>query len=325
VSSHSVVRGFSPSHISRSYRSSGSLIVAPSIITPDERNITRPPKSKSSKRMFELGADSSTEDGSSFEDQVSTSWHRQRSSLTDGLKRPLENKRTSFRDDVVTRTVYESPHDDEFGYTEDDEVISESAIEDDDSSDWDSVSESARSSVDDKQMFQRVDSRPHLTSRRSLLSTLLHEPQRAAALQNAASKSTSAIRSRTSTPSGPSLPASPSDDAPLTMKATDIPRSRPIIMTTTNTHPPALSPRTTRRNMLATELTESLRKNLLWERKQKNSTASAVLTRRHTSHDVANLQNFPSSKSKMPENTSKNNSWNHFFDQGLGEYHKSGW
>jgi hypothetical protein len=36
----------------------------------------------------------------------------------------------------------------------------------------------------------------------------------------------------------------------------------------------AHSPRTTRRNMLATELTESLRRHLLWERQQKSATAS---------------------------------------------------
>ncbi|KAF4469736.1 hypothetical protein FALBO_3357, partial [Fusarium albosuccineum] len=44
---------------------------------------------------------------------------------------------------------------------------------------------------------------------------------------------------------------------------------------------------------LATELTESLRRHLLWERQQKSSTANAVLKRRHTSHDVANLKQYP--------------------------------
>jgi hypothetical protein len=94
-------------------------------------------------------------------------------------------------------------------------------------------------------------------------------------------------------------------------------------MTTSNTHPPALSPRTTRRNMLATELTESLRRHLLWERQQKNSTATAAIKRRHTAHDVANLQEFPGQVTS--KEASKNNSWNHYFDHGLGEYHQKGW
>ncbi|KAH7012051.1 uncharacterized protein B0I36DRAFT_223907, partial [Microdochium trichocladiopsis] len=46
---------------------------------------------------------------------------------------------------------------------------------------------------------------------------------------------------------------------------------------------PALSPRTTRRTMLAIELTESVRRGLLWERHQKTRTANAVLKRRHSS------------------------------------------
>src|SRR5690606_12482717 len=58
-------------------------------------------------------------------------------------------------------------------------------------------------------------------------------------------------------------------------------------------HQAVLSPRTTRRNMLATELTESLRRNLLRERQQKSSTANAVLKRRHKSTDVANLKQYP--------------------------------
>jgi hypothetical protein len=45
--------------------------------------------------------------------------------------------------------------------------------------------------------------------------------------------------------------------------------------------------------MLATELTARLSRHLLWERKQKNQTASSVLKRRHTAHDVADLKQYP--------------------------------
>ncbi|KAK0647278.1 Transcriptional regulatory protein SIN3 [Lasiodiplodia hormozganensis] len=169
----------------------------------------------------------------------------------------------------------------------------ESAIEDDDESQWeDSEDENGPSGDNDKVSFQRVDSKPNLTSRRSLLTTLMHEGDRAQALQNAASRSTPALRrSRAASPKRPSVTASSSTHA-------EIPRSKPIIMTTSKTHtPPALSPRSTRRNMLTTELTESLRKHLLWERQQKNST-NAVLKRRHSSTD-ATMRNSIAEKSQQ--------------------------
>ncbi|KAI9843988.1 MAG: hypothetical protein M1838_002381 [Thelocarpon superellum] len=322
ASSHSVVRGFSPGQGSSSYRSQSTLAPAP-IPTPAVHSKAEQSRKKSN--MFLLG-------GSSGEDEDSLDEHMkphlaQRSSLTDGLhKQPATHKKqTSFKDEVTTRTINEGLNEDEDVFTsdEDEDVVSESAIEDDDSSDWeDSLEESARSSVDEAPMFQRVDSKPNLVSRRSLLTNLLHQPQRAAALANAASRSTPAMqRSRTASPNGPSMATSfEEEDTTLELRSPGIPHSKPIIVTTSNTHPPALSPRTTRRNMLATELTESLRRHLLWERQQKNT--SAVLKRRHTAHDVANLQDYPGQKST---DASKNNSWNHYFDHGLGEYHQKGW
>jgi hypothetical protein len=108
----------------------------------------------------------------------------------------------------------------------------------------------------------------------------------------------------------------------------EIPRSQaqPIIRTTANItpHQLALSPRTTRRNMLASELTVSLSQHLLWERKQKSQTANAVLKRRHTAHDVANLKQYPE-KVYMDENDGNESSWNDYYGQGLGEYHSRGW
>jgi hypothetical protein len=110
----------------------------------------------------------------------------------------------------------------------------------------------------------------------------------------------------------------------------EIPRSaaQPIIQTTTNTtpHQLALSPRTTRRNMLAAELTVSLRQGLLVERKQKTQTANAVLKRRHTSHDVANLKQYPDRVyMKKDDKDSAQTTWNEYYGQGLGEYHSRGW
>ncbi|MCJ1254238.1 hypothetical protein MMC24_002052 [Lignoscripta atroalba] len=325
ITCHSVVRGFSPSHISSSYRSHTHL--APASVPAKSILHAKSEEPKRKGGIFMLGG-SSGEDDSSFEEQMSGQIPQ--SSLTAGLKLPNhDRKQTSFKDEVESRTINHRSHEDEDVFESDDEEdVSESAIEDeDDESEWeDSATESGASSPKEEQLFQRVDSRPNLVSRRSLLTTLIHQPDRAAALANMASKSTSAIqrsRSRTSSPNGPSVAGSPDEESTLAMQGSNVPRSKPIIMTTSNTHPPALSPRTTRRNMLATELTESLRKHLLWERQQKNTTANAVLKRRHTAHDMANLQQFPSAPGSREG--SKNNSWNHYFDHGLGEYHQKGW
>ena len=108
----------------------------------------------------------------------------------------------------------------------------------------------------EEEMFQRVTSKPNLISRRSLLTTLIHENDRALALQNAASRSAPAIH-RLRAPNGP------------------------------------ISLDSTRINMISKELNGSLRKDLLWERQIKSSTFNAV-KHRHTAHDIKNLQNYPS-------------------------------
>ncbi|KFX90193.1 hypothetical protein V490_06601 [Pseudogymnoascus sp. VKM F-3557] len=366
-SATSVVRGFSPSQISSSYRSIPLISSTPASLPKSalasntrlaapkkhamfalggssqsdndsfqesslESRMQLSKKNKARSNMFQLGG-SSAEDENSLRDSMQRSSHR--SSLSDALRRPEQHKKqTSFKEEVATRTI-EEMSDDVF---ETDDDIDESAIDDDESSDWeDSMEESGKSSIDDKLSFPRVESRRNLTSRRSLITTMLHQNDRAAALQSAASKSTPALqRSRTSSPQGPSDAPSPESDdsAPLTMKSRmrpgqEVPRSgaQPIIMTTTNVtpHQAALSPKTTRRQMLATELTASLRRHLLWERKQKNQTASAVLKRRHTAHDVANLKQYPDKVHLGTEDKGDHGSWNQYFGQGLGEYHSKGW
>ncbi|OBT60378.1 hypothetical protein VE03_10892, partial [Pseudogymnoascus sp. 23342-1-I1] len=67
-------------------------------------------------------------------------------------------------------------------------------------------------------------------------------------------------------------------------------------------------------------LTASLCRHLLWERKQKNQTASAVLKRRHTAHDVANLKQYPDKVYLGKEDKGDHGSWNQYF-QGDGGYH----
>jgi len=371
-STTSVVRGFSPSHVSSSYRSIPLLSAPSSIPTADIAAATTSKGPQPKKhQMFALGGSSGEDSmseqtnsvdnhlqptpqkkknavfsfgGSSNEDESSLPQKmKANSALTQTIQRPLaEKKQTSFQEEVATRTIQEEqPFDDDVFETDEEDEIDESAIDDDDdSSDWeDSIEESGNASPDED-LFKRVDSRPNLTSRRSLITTMLHQSDRANALANAAasSRSTPALhRSRTSSPNGPSVAASPDSDdpSPLMMKKglkpiPEIPRSaaQPIIQITTNAtpHQLALSPRTTRRNMLATELTVSLRQHLLWERQQKSQTANAVLKRRHTAHDVANLKQYPEKVYMDKEDKDGiNASWNEYFNHGLGEYHSKGW
>ncbi|EED23089.1 conserved hypothetical protein [Talaromyces stipitatus ATCC 10500] len=344
----SIVRGFSPSQISSSYRSSTRLAGA------EKNSAAKVPlqqKLAPSKRkggMFTLGG-SSGDDESSFEERMTPNHtiNPHRSSLSEELSRqPTETtngvspdkKVTSFRDEAESRTIKpieERIYEDEDAIETDDteEEPSESAIEDEDDEDWeDSVTESGQSSVDDKELFQRVDSRPNLVSRPSLLTMMMHQPTK----MGMPTRSSPALQRsvRVTPPNGPSTGASPDDGDNLTMKGRDVPRSKPIIVKSTAQGSGAHSPRTTRRNMLATELTESLRRHLLWERQQKNTTATAVFKRRHTTHDMANLKEYPGPKGQpagdrtadgSAKDTSKNSSWNNYNDYGPWEYHVKGW
>jgi len=120
-------------------------------------------------------------------------------------------------------------------------------------------------------MFHRVDSWLNITSCRPLLTSLMHEGDRAQALQNATSRSTPPIR-RYSTGN------SPQEDNVMMMVRQQVHHSKTFTMTTSNVHPPALSPRTARRNMLQTELTPLFRQELLWKRQKKNAYSNNVNT-----------------------------------------------
>ncbi|KIH88229.1 hypothetical protein SPBR_06816 [Sporothrix brasiliensis 5110] len=392
-----VIRGFSPSHIP---------VVVPQILTPppsdeqvaasaDEDVIPYPTSEPAAKQVqskkaatFALGGSSSCEDSMS---DPSRSLEMRKSAMSEMLKRKStptpdeegslksalhlsrhslsQKKQTSFSSQLVTRAIPAPAvvSDDDDSESDD---IDESAIDDDDddSSDWeDSNEESGRSSMDDKTLFQRVDSTVHLPSRRSLITLMIQRSEREVKNGLTTSQSTLGLnrarpqhslqvqlhqqqqqqqqqRQRQHQP--PSLVASPndSDDAALMMRhrprgpqstlrpINEIPRSaaQPIMTSATAAnHAPALSPRTNRRNMLSTELTESLRRHLLWERSQKTSTANAVLKRRHTSQDVANLRQYPEPV-HMGRDDAGGDANANSFDQYLNRdayngYHAKGW
>ncbi|KAH6685104.1 hypothetical protein F5X68DRAFT_233531 [Plectosphaerella plurivora] len=299
--------------------------------SPDNARAVPAPLAKRSK-MFRLGG--SSEEDSSVKSALA-------SPKPNGLLN-VQKKQASFSNRVNVRTI-----DNDAAVADDSETdyVDESAIDDDDdSSDWeDSIEDSNKSSIDEKTYFKRVDSKANLTSRPSLITLMLAQNDGTSRLTNAASQSTSAIpRSRLALAQAPSLGASPndSDEAPLMMKRgvrssplkpiTEVPRSvaqpQPILATASHSHlQAALSPRTTRRNMLSTELTESLRRNILNERKQKSSTANAVMRRRHTSHDVANLKQYPE-KVYMNKTGEEVHPENQYFQRdSFSGYHSKGW
>ncbi|KAH9835505.1 DUF1752-domain-containing protein [Teratosphaeria destructans] len=344
MSTHSIVRGFELGGTGSSYRSQTHLPVRPpkashplqpaqpTPILKTSPQYREPVMPKKKAPMFTIGT-SSGEDESSLDTHMNKTSFK--STLSESLKKQGSDiggdeskKTTTFKDEIAIGQAAESQDSPVFEDSDDeDDGVSESAIEDDDdSSDWeDSDDQSGPSSVNEKELFQRVDSRPNLTSRRSLLTTLMHEPDRAKALQNAASRSSPAIRrARNTTPNGPSVPGSPAEPVGQ-MPRQESTRSKPIIMTTSNTHPPqmALSPKTTRRNMLSTELTESLRRNLLWERQHRSTGNLAALKRRHTAQDMTKLKQHPEPIALSHKD--KKDFSNDYFHAGLQEYHAKGW
>jgi hypothetical protein len=324
MSTHSIVRGFKPGGATSSYRSQTNLAAQPTPILKTSPKY-QPSHPKKKPAMFTIGT-------SSGEDESSLDSHMYKSSLSESLKHRDSKKQTSFKDEVAIGRAA-SRHSPVFESDDEDEEISESAIDDDDdSSDWeDSDDASGPSSVNEREtLFQRVDSQANLTSRRSMLTTLMHEPDRAKAMANEASRSVPAFRrSRNTTPNGPSVAGSPVPSMQLQAPIQEPSRSKPIIMTTSNTMPNqqlALSPRTTRRNMLSTELTESLRKNLLWERQHRSTGNLTALKRRHTSTDVKNLKQQPEPAPVFSHKDGAAKKFNNdFFNAGLQEYHAKGW
>jgi hypothetical protein len=168
----------------------------------------------------------------------------------------------------------------------------------------------------------RAVSRPTLTMQ-------LHNLQRNTTLAIGVSRSSSTLRRPcTLSSTGPShLDSSDKTEVESlpTIHGLKSGWSMPTVCAATNTHPHLDSPKTIQRNMLATELTVSLRKSLLWERRQKSTTANAFLKRRHTAQNMAHLQKYPDVKPDLATvESSKNNSWDPYFE-GPWEYHTKGW
>jgi hypothetical protein len=300
--------------------------------------------------MFTLGG-SSEDDESSFEQRVLAQKGlppQKKSQLSQSLSKPnlptlstrTQPKRTSFKDVVAERRIQEDAENDEGAIAssdeeedeEDTDEVMESAIDEDEEEDGDEWEDSNSDDGNGKpvpqepHLFRRVESRPELVSRRSMLTLALNNGPGGL---NHTHSQPAFPRPRAVSGQGPSMGVSPEEEDGMMMQTS---RRPPIAIPPPNGTATAVahSPRTTRRNMLSTELTESLRKNLLWERQQKSQTVNAFLKRRNA-QSMANLQHAATAAtgpSQPPppavQETSKNNSWNHYFDNPW-EYHAKGW
>ena len=328
-STKSVVRGFTPDSVSISHRRSpplnnGGTFTLPSfspiedinVQSVGERPVFRPrtpsPPVEHRKTFFIQESDSSSDSGSYMTTQ----------SATVAAKRARFN--LSSRSDARNS--------------------SSAVVTDDEDDAWESDGEGGTESAGttSPSLFHKVeDSNRTLTSRPSLLSTLL-KTKSEANLVGAATATTTANPTTTSSSSTTSntrmartrsnptrgqgfaltqltdskhlLDSGPISRSPATPMPIISPHAAPILKSPSSSTSSSGggSPRTTRRNMLASELSESLRRNLLWERQQKNLTRNAILKRRHTSHDLVQLQQqretqppLSSSNSRFPQHRGK--------------------
>ncbi|KAL2115943.1 hypothetical protein VTJ04DRAFT_10198 [Mycothermus thermophilus] len=333
-----VTRGFSPAQPSGVYIRPSSLVnKAPSPSAIPQPSDAPAPKiilPKKQQAKFALGGSSGSDDSfqsRSLETRKLSAQPQKRFQLgaSSGDESQLneqarQKKTTSFNNQVVTQTYNTSA----ISSDSEEEYLDESVIDDDDD-EWEEESNESGSSVAEPKIeFKRVESTANLTSRPSLITLMLAKNDRTQRLGGVASQSTSALPRARANLNGPQPIVSPndSDEPPLMMKRGNRPpplrsinemsraTAQPININASGFHHSApLSPRTTRRHMLATELTDSLRRNLLLERSQKSATANAVLKRRHTAQDLPKLKQHPEPYvKKETKNMSPDEAWKHW-------------
>lgn len=250
--------------------------------------------------------------------------------------------------------------------TEDDDEEDEDEYDDD--SAWDSVDDESDSHSFDEKAFVKDDNKTKPLVRPSLLSSLfLNNPEKLMEEQekHGSSSSTPMDRLYHSPEALPESQGISPEKRFASLGKPSAPVTQTLAMAARNpsqTSFTLLSPRTTRRNMLASELSESVRRDLLWERKQisrlnpmhtlsssqnpqdtvtsatselaapdeeslehnKGVSAKGKLVRRHTSSDVAQLN-----RKQMPTKLNlPGESWKADLDEesnGDFNYHARGW
>jgi hypothetical protein len=301
--SSSIVRGFTPENPSISRRL--TPIEPPALVTQNVAEIRKKPK------FFIASSLSDSDDEYTPLSLKSSIKPASKSAISPpGMKRASSNgsstKKTHFHEIVDTMILSAPPTEEESDGDEDSAVLS-----DDEDEEWED-SQSDSGDVQDEHLFDKRED-TQLTSRPSMLSTLFKSKSDYNLPSQAFRASNTFVRSRTSPSHTPRpQPFSPPADGP----ALRMPTESGLLGVDQFIQPIPASPRTTRRKMLASELSESLRRNLLWERQHRTmtNTAAAALKRRHTSNDLARLKEYPEGLSG--KDTSPAESGKDVFDSG---------
>ena len=214
--------------------------------------------------------------------------------------------------------MFDAAEDDE--EEEDDSAIDDSEDEVEDDEAWEDDAEE-ESEVTEKPLFKRVDSQPNLVSRRSLLTTMMNQGDRATAFQEQAMRANPGLkRSKTSN----NVPTEES----ATATSTDLLRTpaKPIMRTRSDVASLVSSPKTTRRNMLSTEIDEGLRKSILHERIQKKATYNAYTKRVQSARNLTTLSHQISPEEiKSKSDDGDSGEVDDPYAHGIGGYHQTGW
>jgi len=280
--SSSIVRGFTPENPSISRR-----------LPPPEPEKSEPAPATEPKRPKFFIASSLSDSDDEYTVVPTTNVVPKpatKSSLSPpAMKRAASNgsaKRTHFDEVVDTKILPEPPTDASEDEDEDSAVMSDDEDDDWEDSQSDIENAAAEPGFDEHLFDKREDT--HLTSRPSILSNLFKSKSDYNLSSQAYRNNTNFARSRASP--APPIPRPVQPFSPQPERS-----GLRIPQLNTGLDATASSPRTLRKRMLATELSESLRRNLLWERQHRslaNNTAAA-LKRRHTSNDLARLKDFP--------------------------------
>lgn len=164
------------------------------------------------------------------------------------------------------------------------EAVLDGTINDiDDDGDWEDSSTSSVSSFTGKRrMIPPPNMKSELTICCSNVVLVLGQSQADKATLEQSSRSLPLLQtSKISAPNRPVLNKSEEDGFPREMRERNMIRPENAPCKLSNTPRRVLSPGTIRRDMVAQELSPSLRKGLEWERREKRSTAHAVRKRRH--------------------------------------------
>jgi Protein of unknown function (DUF3295)/Fungal protein of unknown function (DUF1752) len=286
--SSSIVRGFTPDHPSISRR------LAPA---EQDRDTGRKPK-------FFLAGSASESDDEYIKPAVKSNISPlMKSNIAPPMKSNLSPpamkravscsgsvKKTHFDEVVDTKIVAREDWEDED--EDEDEDDSSAVVSDDDDEEWEDSQSDTEQSIHnvDNSLFQKKDTQ--LTSHPSMLSNLFK------------SKSDYNLQLHR-TPARNRSPRSPIPTPPTGLL---LPQSQlSALIHPALAQPIPASPRSTRRKMLSSELSESLRRDLLWERQNRTVTGTAALKRRHTSNDIARLKEFPDPGGETEEGTFEQN------------------